>query len=289
MPEASPRFYKVMIMLLPVGVVIGTIVFMFAYFYMEREDDRKHAVIASYGLRMDDLDDMVSKFSDRIGERNHTSEAGRKGLKQAASMIEGRLGPQNVGYNVSKGEGEAIGGLLWKSLWVDLRGSASPEEVVLVAVSYSGEGKDADANCVSSVMMLASSMAREKSAKTLRFVFLPLALTMEQQNQWLVERCLQKGETCVGIVGFQTMKTAPSAGGEEWESQTPTSQDEQWWKYLSQGGVKSDSAGEGAVPSLWLSASVYSFEAWQGRRYDRLNRTIQLAGDAEKWLRRAAE
>ena len=127
-------------MVLPVGVVLGTIIFMFMYFYLEREDEKNHAVIVSHGLRVSDLEDMVDKFTSRIGEREIETEAGRAGLLRAASMIEGRLGPQNVGYPVRRSEGEAAHGLLWKSLSVEILGEERPQEVIFAAVSYAGAG-----------------------------------------------------------------------------------------------------------------------------------------------------
>lgn len=271
-------------MFLPVGVVVGTIVFMFMYFYMEREDEREHSVIASYGLRVDDLDDMVLKFTDRIGVRDYQTDAGQRGLRRAASMIEGRLGPQNVGYPVKKGDGEAIAELQLKSLWVDLLGSSASEQIVIAAVSYAGSGEIADTNCVSTLMMLASSMAREKPAKTIRFVFLPLDQDPELQNRWLLTHCIGRGESCVGIVGIKTMDTTPEAGGDDWEVVFPSEQDKKWWGYLSQQG---DAPMESPC-SVWVSSSIYSSEAWQDRRGDRLDRTITLTAQIEDWLRRAA-
>lgn len=285
MSEQPPRFYKIMLMILPVGVVVGTIVFMFMYFYMEREDERNHAVIASYTMRQGDLDDMVEKFTDRVGPRTHTTEQGRYGLKQAASMIEGRLGPQNVGYPVKKGEGEAFDGLQLKSLWVDLTGTSEPEQVVLAAVSYAGAGEAADGNALSTLMMLASSMAREKPAKTIRFVFLPINQSPEQQNLWLRGHCVGAGETCVGIVGLKTMDAAPQAGGEDWEVVAPSEKDQLWWKYLSAAGAEPDQTDA----SVWISNSVFSSQTWQDRRSDRLQRTLKEARKIESWLRRAAQ
>jgi hypothetical protein len=281
----SPRFYKIMLMVLPVGVVIGTIVFMVAYFHMAREEEREHSVIASYGLRMSDLEDMVAKFTDRIGLRDYRQEDGKRGLKQAASMIEGRLGPQNVGYNVEKGEGVASDGTIWRSLWVDLRGESKPHEVVIVAVSYAGAGQDADGNCLSTAMMLASSMARHAPAKTLRFVFLPLEQSSELQNQWLLERCLNEGEACVGVIGLKTMNKAPEVGGDDWEVETPRSQDQAWWLYLR--GERELQPEQPAY--VWVTTSVFSNHAWQDRRYDRLERTITLTAQIEDWLRRVSK
>lgn len=289
MPETQPRIYKFLLMFLPVGVVIGTIVFMVMYFYMEREEKRDHAVIASYGLRLGDLEDMVGKFTDRIGLRDHATPEGRRGLKRAASMIEGRLGPQNVGYPVEKGPGMAIDGLLWKSLWVDLRGENNPDEVVLAAVSYAGAGELADAHCVSTLVMLASSMAREKPAKTIRFVFLPLNQTPEEQNRWLLDRCIGSGETCAGIVSLKTMTARPEAGGGEWEVVAPREIDQRWWKYVSQSGPTPEPASSpSASPTVWVSASVFSSQAWEGRKEGQLQQTLEVARKVEKWLRRAA-
>ena len=48
--------------------------------------------------------------------------------------------------------------------------------------------QDADANTVSTMMMLASSMAREKPARTIRFVFMPYNEAPQDQNQRLLKR-----------------------------------------------------------------------------------------------------
>ncbi|WP_227021471.1 hypothetical protein [Oceaniferula marina] len=281
MSEHSPRKYKIMLMILPVGVVIGTIVFMVAYFKMERDEERQRAVIASYGLRVEDLSDMVGKLTDRIGPRDHGSESGRRGMKQASAMIEGRLGPQNVGYKVEKGGGEAIGEWQWKSLWVDIEGRSAPEEVIIVAASYAGEGQDADATCLSTVVMLASAMARKEPARTLRFVFLPIAQSPNLQNQWILKHCLGADEQCVGILGLQTMDEAPTAGGDEWQLWAPDDRDRVWWDVLR---GRSSGAPEISGASVWLGASVFSPQAWQDRRHDRLQRTVSLASELQSWL-----
>ena len=284
----APRIYKVLLMVLPVGVVLGTIIFMFMYFYLEREDEKNHAVIVSHGLRVSDLEDMVDKFTDRIGERDIETEKGRAGLRRAASMIEGRLGPQNVGYPVRKCEGEAAYGRLWKSLAVEILGEKTPEEIVFAAVSYSGAGKVADANAASTLMMLASSMAREKPARTIRFVFLPLEQPVEQQSRWLVERCLQPGESCVGIIGLQTMTKAPETGDPAWQLSSSAPADRAWWAYLAEGKSAAGLSG-GRVPSAWLSHPVFSSESWVGKKDQRLMRTLEAAQEIRAWLLMAAE
>lgn len=273
-------------MVLPVGVVLGTIVFMIMYFHLEREEERNHAVIISHGLRVSDLEDMVNKFTDRIGERDVETEQGRVGMKRAESMIEGRLGPQNVGYPVKKCEGEAAYGLLWKSLSVEIRGDKKPDEVVFAAVSYSGAGQVADANVVSTLMMLASSMAREGCDRTIRFVFLPMNRPSGQQNRWLVDRCLKPGESCVGIIGVKTMDQTPATGEPEWQVVTPTPADQAWWKHLSTGAAVAASES-GTPPSVWATHPVFSPATWVGKKEQRLERTLGVAQELRQWLQKA--
>lgn len=285
MSDSSPKRYKVILMILPVGVVVGTIVFMFMYFYNERRDEQEHRVIAAHGLRIEDLDDIADKFTNRIGVRSVETEEGRSGLKSAASMIEGRLGPQNVGFTVKKDEGEAKYGLLWKSLWVDIRGQETPERVIIAAVSFAGEGNVADANTTSTLMMLASSMARDQLARTVRFVFLPLEQSPDQQNAWLLERCLQKGETCDGIIGIKAMQGKPEIGADEWQLDGASAKNQAWWDFLREGKQRPG----GDAQSVWVSHSVYATETWQGQRDRRLEKTMEVAGTIAFWLRQAAQ
>ena len=284
----STRIYKILLMILPVGVVIGTIIFMFMYFYLEREDEKNHAVIVSHGLRVSDLEDMVDKFADRIGQRNIESEQGRVGLRRAASMIEGRLGPQNVGYPVVKSEGKAAHGFLWKSLSVEILGEQTPDEVVFAVVSYAGAGEDADANTVSTLMMLASSMARENPARTIRFVFTPLDLSLEGQEQWLRERCLKSGESCVGIIGLHTMSAMPIAGDSAWQADTKSANDIAWWNRLK-GDAGELNVNSTVVGSVWLTHPVFSNQTWVNSRERRLDSTLNVAQDLRKWLVKASQ
>lgn len=288
--KGSPRIYKILLMILPVGVVVGTIIFMFMYFYLEREDEKNHAVIVSHGLRVSDLEDMVDKFTSRIGERDIETEAGRAGLLRAASMIEGRLGPQNVGYPVRRSEGEAAHGLLWKNLSVEILGEEKPQEVIFAAVSYAGAGGDADANTVSTMMMLASSMAREKPARTIRFVFMPYKDAPQNQNRRLLTRCLKSGESCFGIIGLQTTGEIPSAVDSAWQMQMQTQSpvDIAWWSSLTEES-SAMKFRDGVVPSAWLTHPVYSSQTWIGNRSLRLERTLIAAQDLRKWLLKAAQ
>lgn len=279
-----PRIYKIAIMILPIGVVIGTVVFMWAYFVKHQDKTNEQSVIVATGIRMADLQDMVMKFTGSIGPRTIHTESGRTGLRRAASMIEGRLGPQNLGLIVRKDGGVAAHDRLWQSLWVDVRGIDKQDEVVFAAVSYAGPGEVTDANTVSTVMMLASSLAKEKPARTIRLVFLPIDRSPAEQNRWLLDNCLQDGEKCAGIIGLHVMDGEPKAGAEDWLVTAPTTADQAWWAFLSKG----DSYSSGGTPSVWLTHAVYSLGAWQDRKEERLKATLAAAQEIRGWLMKAA-
>lgn len=287
--ERGPKpIYKILIMSLPIGVVIGTIVFMFMYFYLERKNDEQQSVIVTRTFRLSSLDDMVNKLTKTVGYRSIETEEGRNGLKRAESMIGGMLGPQNLGLTVSKSSGEAAHGLLWKGMSVDILGQEKPREVVFIAASYAGDGGVADANCVSSVVLLASSIARDKPERTLRFIFTPLDKEPLEQSEWLVEQCLKSNETCAGIIGLDVMDKEPGVNDSDWLMINETSDQAQvWWSYLS-GKSSSYSNQDGEIPSVWLTHTVFSPIAWKESRLGRLEETAKIAPDIKSWVMKAA-
>ncbi len=282
--DRPPRLYKILIMILPVGVVIGTIVFMWMYFAKHQEESNEQNIIVATGIRISDLQDMVGKFTDLIGPRTTETEEGRTGLRQAAAMIEGRLGPQNLGLIVRKDHGEAAHDLLFKGLWVDVRGKEKPDEIVFMAVSYAGAGEVADANTTSTVMMLASSLAKENPSRTIRFVFLPFDRNPAEQNRWLTERCLSSEETCAAIIGLKTMQQAPQIGTEAWSTVDTEAKATLWWDSLKEGKPV-----DAETPSVWMTHPVYASQAWQDRREERLKATIRVTQEMRGWLLTAAE
>ena len=92
----------------------------------------------------------------------------------------------------------------------------------------------------------------------------------------------------MGIVGLQVMNRAPAASDEEWIVRAPIAADAMWWAYLSGRGQEEPSSGE-EVPSVWLTHAVYSSEAWQDKKDERLKATIGVAQQLRGWLLKAAE
>ncbi len=252
--------YKILIMILPIGVVVGTAIFMYMYFHLEREEAKEHSVLVAREMKVSELESLVDKFTNRIGLRDIDSEQGRAGLHRAASMIEGGLGPQNLGLTVTKGEGVAAHGKLWRSLSVDIRGVVRPEEVIVASVSYSGNGELADGNTVSTVMMLASAMARDKPARTIRFVFEPLVVADVGELKERAGLVLKDDEKLAGVIALDTMQGMPDL------------LDAGWVSLVSKSAIDIEQGSE-----LLLTHSVYSSETWKDNEDGRLAATLNVA------------
>ncbi|MGJ8675906.1 MAG: hypothetical protein ACSHX0_00165 [Akkermansiaceae bacterium] len=273
----TQRIYKFIIMALPLGCIVGVAVFMTMYYLNKKDEAKEQNVLIAHDMRVGDLEDMVEKFTDRIGVRELDTEAGRKGLQRAASMIEGSLGPQNLGFTVTRSSGEAAHGLLWKNLSVDIRGEKKPDDVVFALVSYAGEGKVADANAVATMMMLVSSMAYEKPARTIRFVFSPLKKPLDEKRGWLLAESLLAGENSVAVLGIDVMATAPDMSTDGWQNV----------ESMTKANLTATLAQKGQTP-LWLTHSVLSSQAWAGNDNGRFRSTLEAAQEIKAWLLQAA-
>lgn len=86
--------------------------------------------------------DYLTKMKRQIGPRRVGDAEGQLGLKQAAAMIQGTLGPENLGYEVTIVDQISANGLLWKTIAVRA-GKREAAEKLCLAMPY-GE-RDGDA------------------------------------------------------------------------------------------------------------------------------------------------
>jgi hypothetical protein len=136
-------------------------------------------------------------------------------------------------------------------------------------------------------MMLASSMAREKPSRTIRFVFTPFDDSSNEHDLWLLTQCLKPGESCSGIIGLKAMDEMPSTGDADWQISTNSPQDLAWWNSIlsDEVSLKQDN---GIVPTVWLTHTVFSSKTWVDQRAQRLESTLNPAQELRKWLVKAS-
>lgn len=90
-------------------------------------------------VTLEEVEATLDKLYNYVGKRDMETEAGRKNLRSAAAMFEGSLGPENLGYQVHRSEGEVSAGLIWPMYWIDL-GEKKAGKTNVLAIAQDDEG-----------------------------------------------------------------------------------------------------------------------------------------------------
>ena len=107
MSEKRPKFGLYLFAFFAL-LIISVIV---ALYVGANEEPQKSKPIEGQVTR-DEMRDFLKKMNTVIAERTLETTSGQKAMQQTAAMIEGTLGPLNLGYNVSRSVKERAEGFL---------------------------------------------------------------------------------------------------------------------------------------------------------------------------------
>ena len=166
-----------------------------------------------------DLRRHVTQLAEQIGERNLQRRPVQ--LAQAAEYIESEL--TNHGYRVKRQE-YMVHGSPCCNLEVELRGTTSPDEIVVIGAHYdSVPGSPAandNASGVAATLSLADAFSRQTTGRTLRFLAFvneeaPYAHT-RQMGSWVYARhCRERGENVTAMLSLETIGYFSEAPGSQ--------------------------------------------------------------------------
>lgn len=178
--ESAPRRDRRVVLLLwilPLWLVVSSIGGLWLYLRKQAAAEENEQARFTTGINESGLKDDVAKFLGFVGERHSGSPEGAQGLKRAAAMIEGSLGPGNAGYKVEKVGGPSAPGGRWPILITKVKGKEEDLPPLWVVAAYDARpgsaGAEANATGVASVLAAAHAMAAELPRRTVRFAFLP--------------------------------------------------------------------------------------------------------------------
>jgi hypothetical protein len=171
---APPRLIRYLILGLPIGLIITSIIAMVIYFRLEERDRaRSGRPVTRQPVDRAELASQVRMLGETIGER-HAGKPDR--LRMAAKFIVSSLGSANFGFKPTI-ETFASGGQEFSNLILELTGTSDSRwgEVIIVGAHYDSPagspGANANATGVAAVMSLARAFAGTAHERTLRFVF----------------------------------------------------------------------------------------------------------------------
>jgi hypothetical protein len=205
------------------GVFCLLIVSICIALYLGATEERQESKPIKGQATVQEVADYLKKLNGQIGNADLKTPGGQLALRQTAAMIEGTLGPLNLGYEVSRSSDERAEGLLWTTLWIDA-GDVENREVTLLAIPY-GEG----GTPVAFGLGLAEYLVLAKPKQRVRIVFYPPVF---QQSLW--ERVEGDSEELVGQIDL-----LGGAGHNTWgnlylpEAMRKVIQDPTWEKNLN--------------------------------------------------------
>jgi hypothetical protein len=182
---------KILIVVLPVWLAVSGGIGLWLHFQQQEKErqEQKHAY--RQDIRAESVADDMQKIVERIGARHEASEAGKIGLVRMAAMIEGALGLNNIGYEVSKvasrGDDENVSPILL----CDVMRRQTAEEI-WVLVPYDSPSDlsrgQASASAVAVSFAVAQSLVGSTLPRNIRFAYLPAAHGAIEQRREMTER-----------------------------------------------------------------------------------------------------
>jgi hypothetical protein len=208
----QPRVIRFLLLGLPIGLIITSIIAMVIYFRGDADAAGKTGPHTKREITRKELQAHVEMLSKTIGPRHMGAP---DALKFTVNYIEGTLGPANLGYRVAR-HTYKVGDTPCHNLVLDLMATGSDRiaEIVLVGAHYdtvpTTPGADDNASGVAACMELARAFANTKHERSLRFVFFaneepPYFQTKDMGSLVYAKECKKRGDEIVAMLSLETM------------------------------------------------------------------------------------
>jgi hypothetical protein len=167
------RWVGLLLVILPLWLIASGGVAMWYFLHRDKKLETAEQQRFSRSVSEAALTDDMRKLVGIVGERNGASQHAAKNLTRAAAMIEGSLGPSNIGFAVRRTQGPAD----WPLLDVRIAGMKPDLPAVWVVCAYDSRpgspGAEANASGVAATLAAAQALAGETMTASVSFAFLP--------------------------------------------------------------------------------------------------------------------
>lgn len=166
------RWIVALLIIVPLWMVVSGGIGLWLHFRQQKIDERTQQMRLVKDVSASSLLDDVSKLSQTLGERNTSTPETRESLKRAAALIQGGVGPSNMGYKIQQKPDPAGTPLIWIEVY-----GKKDEQALWVITPYDSPvgnaGVERNATGVAATMAVAQAVADAKPAHPIKFLFLP--------------------------------------------------------------------------------------------------------------------
>jgi hypothetical protein len=159
----------------PLWLAVSAGIGLWYYYHREKMHAQEEQERFAQSVSVESIADDLHKIVEVIGERNSSSEKASANLSRTASMVEGLLGPSNMGYVVNKIPGPGR----WPILHVSVKGKDNRAAPVWIISSYDSPqgsaGAQRNATGLVATLAAAQAVAGDTPDAAISFFFLPHA------------------------------------------------------------------------------------------------------------------
>lgn len=202
---------KILIVAVPVWLLLSGGVGLWLHFHYQKKESQEQPHAYRKDINPESLVDDFTKITEQIGPRHAQTEQARVGLQRMASMIDGALGVNNIGYEVQRVAAVGSGDGKTPLLMTDVLRRSTKEEIWLV-VPYDSPTDmprgSASASAVAVSFAVAQSLIAQPLDRNVRFLFVPAAFADEQMRLDIaaqVQRLIATSKAAVQVLVLGTM------------------------------------------------------------------------------------
>lgn len=174
-----------LIVAIPVWLALSGGVGLWLHFRQEEKNRQKQEHAYRKDIDARSLGDDFTKIVSLLGPRHEQSDSARQSLQSMASMIEGAMGPNNIGYEVTRAAGTENGGISAPVLMADVLRRKTDKEIWLI-VPYDSPPQlsrgQSSASAVAVSLAVAQSLVGRDIDHNIRFLFVPSVFAEEPQR-----------------------------------------------------------------------------------------------------------
>ncbi len=209
--ERKFSWVKLIIVAIPVWLLVSGGVGLWLHFRAADQKERDNRLAYQKQINAVSVIDDFNKITDVIGARHVESEQGRAGLTRMAAMIEGSLGPSNMGFQVIKHQGPLLDEVSFPLIEVAVMPKISTTSLWVV-VPYDAPATESRGSAAASSLAVSFAVAQALVAKELptniHFLFVPHAFADEELRMSLIgkiKQIIDKKSGCsqVLVIGSQ--------------------------------------------------------------------------------------
>ena len=188
----SARKFWWIIMILPVGLVIGTVTSLVNHLRQNEEKEAQLEFQVAVALNAKDIEITMDRAL-LLGQRNLTTELGRNNTQTVSRFIQGSVSPGGTGIQFTETNINSAGNRKIKLAYADIIG-AKKNDFVAVVIELVGEKGKADAAKLGLTPSLIRSLSEAKPTHSLRFVLSPETQSAKKHAESLRNNTLESNK-----------------------------------------------------------------------------------------------